>query len=260
MSNNSTDSISGSEEEAQADSRQVPSDDDEISSGDRVWSRTSSNATGRKCWQELSSCQLMLILGGIVFVVMSVIALILYLVGMSRTSNADDMPPVLYPGFPAIDETIIDETPRFRSPNFVEELIRTIVGVDPLSGTPQLGALEWMASDDLELWDYKTISVQRLKQRYALVVFHIATGRWNTRGGWATPSGSRQHECYWPGVYCDRDNNVVLSLRLDTFVGILQGSIPSDIFLLSNLGKYSRSFSDLLLSIHCRISPPFIVS
>jgi hypothetical protein len=273
MSNNSPASTSVSEEEAQANKRQVPSDDDEISSEDPGSSRTSSNATSRSRWQDYK----VVLSFGIVFMIMvaSVLALILLWVGMSGSSNADDMPPclgmsdssnaddmppVLFPGFPTIDESIIDETPRFRSPDFAEELIRNVVGVDPLPGTPQLDALEWMASDDLELWDYETISVERLKQRYALAVFHIATGRWNTRGGWATTSGARQHECYWPGVYCDRNNHVVLSLRLDTFVGILQGSIPSDIFLLSNLGTYSRSSSDLLLSIDCRISPPFIVS
>jgi hypothetical protein len=260
MNSYSPASISVSEAEAQAEKRQVPSDDVELSSEERSWSRTSSNATGRKSWQEFSYCELTLFLG-IVFVVTSALILIFAWVGVSRSSNADDMPPVVNAGFPIIDETIIVETPRFRSPNFMEEL-RTVVGVDPLPGTPQLGALEWMASDDLELWDYESISVERLKQRYALAVFHIATGRWNVKGGWATPSGARQHECFWPGVYCDRDNVMVLSLRLDTFVGNLQGSIPSEIFLLSNLGTCSRSSSstNLLLSIACRISPPFIVS
>jgi hypothetical protein len=257
ISNYSTVPSSVSDAEAQAEKHKAPSDDVEISSEERSWSRTSDNATGRSRWQDY---KLMVSLG-IIFMVTSVLVLILVSVDTSGSSNAGEMPPVLYPGFPTIDDMMIDETPRFRSPDFFEELVRTIVGVDPLPGTPQLDALEWMASDDLELWDYETISVERLKQRYALVVFHIATGRWNTRGGWATPSGARMHECYWPGVYCDRDNNVVLSLRLDSFVGILQGSIPSDIFLLSSLGTYSRRFSCLfLLSIDCRISPPFINS
>jgi hypothetical protein len=258
MNNNSPNSISVSEAEAQADMRQVPSDDLEISSEELGWSLTSSNATDRKSWQENFYCKLMLFLGTVT-VVTSVLVTIIVWVAMSRSSNATDMSPIRDSGTPTFEFPTIDKAPSFRSPEFMEEL-RIVVGVDPLPGTPQLDALEWMASDDLELWDYETISVERLKQRYALAVFHIATGRWNTRGGWATTSGARQHECYWPGVYCDRNNHVVLSLRLDTFVGILQGSIPSDIFLLSNLGTYSRSSSDLLLSIDCRISPPFIVS
>jgi hypothetical protein len=268
MNNHSPASISVLEAEAQAEKHQAPSDDVELSSKDHSWSRTSSNATDRKYWREFSYCKLMLFLG-IVVVVTSVLVIIFVWVGVSHSSNVDIMRPVPDGGlptfeFPNIDETIVDGTPRFRSPNFMEEL-GAVVGVNPLPGTPQLGALEWMASDDLELWNYESISVERLKQRYALVVFHIATGRWKTSvGGWATPSGARQHECYWPGVYCDRDNAVVLSLRLDTFVGTtfvgtLQGSIPSDMLLLSNLGTCSRISIDLLLSIHSRISPPFIV-
>jgi hypothetical protein len=159
-------SVLEAEAEAQAEKRQVTSDDVEISSEERSWSHASSNATGRSRWREY---KLMVSLG-IVFMVTSVLVLILVWVDTSGSSNASDMPPVLYPGLPTIDET-----PRFRSPDFVEKLIRTIVGVDHLPGTPQLGALEWMASDDLEMWDYETISVERLKQRCALVVFHIAT-------------------------------------------------------------------------------------
>jgi hypothetical protein len=237
MNNNSPNPISVSEAEAQADMRQVLSDDVEIAFKERGWSLQGSNATDRKTWHEFSYCKLMLFLGTVT-VVTSVLVTIIVWVAMSRSSNAADMSPIRDSESPTFEFPTIDETPRFRSPEFMEEL-RTVVGVDPLPGTPQLGALEWMASDDLELWDYESISVERLKQRYALVVFHIATGRWNTRGGWATPSGTRMHECYWPGVYCDRDNAVVTSLRLDTFVGTLQGSIPSDIFLLSTLGTCS---------------------
>jgi hypothetical protein len=235
MNNNTPFSISVSEAEAQVDSmRQVPSDDLEISSEERSSSLASSNATDRKSWQEFSCCKLMLFLGTVT-VVTSLFVTIIVWVAMSRSSNATDMSPIRDAGIPTFE---FPTTPQFRTPGFMEEL-RTVVGVDPLPGTPQLGALEWMASDDLELWDYESISVERLKQRYALVVFHIATGRWNTRGGWATPSGARQHECYWPGVYCDRENAVVLSLRLNTFVGTLQGSIPSDIYLLTTLGACS---------------------
>jgi hypothetical protein len=252
MNNNSPLAISVSGVgEAQAENRQVPSDDLEISFEERNRSLASSNATDRKSWQ-------LMLFSGIVTVVTSLLVIIFVWVGMSRSSNATGMSPIRESGIPTTEFPAIHETPRFGSPEFMEEL-RTVVGVDPLPDTPQLGALEWMASDDLELWDYESISVERLTQRYALVVFHIATGRWNTKGGWATPSGARQHECYWPGVYCDRDNAVVVSLRLDTFVGTLQGSIPSDIFLLSTLGTCSRGSSDLMLYIKRRISSPFLL-
>jgi hypothetical protein len=237
--------ISVSEAEAQAENRQVLSDDSEISS-EAI--STSSNATYRTSWREFFDCKLMLFLG-IVTAVTSVLVIILVWIGMNRSSNATDMSPIRDTGIPTFEFPTIDEMPRFRSPEFMEELL-TVVGVDPLPDTPQLGALEWMASDDLEMWDYESISVERLKQRYALVVFHIATGRWNTKGGWATPSGARQHECYWPGVYCDRDNAVVVSLRLDTFVGTIQGSIPSDIFLLSTLGTFTSLQRELPVVVY----------
>jgi hypothetical protein len=71
----------------------------------------------------------------------------------------------VYPrsGTPTFEFPTIDETPRFGSPEFMEEL-RTVVGVDPLRVRP--GALEWMASDDLSCGITKA-SLERLKQRYA---------------------------------------------------------------------------------------------
>jgi hypothetical protein len=83
------------------------------------------------------------------------------------------------------------------------------------------------------------------KQRYALVVFHIATGRWNTRVvAGALPSGALVDTRMllarvWPR---DRDDNAValLSLRLDTFVcGTFRDRFLL-IFRLSTLGTCSR--------------------
>lgn len=222
---------------------EVPSDDIELTSSER----SRSNATtSRQSWQELSYCELMLGLG-ILFVVTGVLVLSFMWVGMSR-SNADDMTPAVDLDIPTFEETNIDETPRFRGPTFLEEL-RSVIGVDPEPDTPQFRALEWMAFDDLELFYYETVSAERLKQRYALAVFHIATGRWNKIGGWATPSGAREHECFWPGVSCDRDNVMVLALELDTFVGTLQGSIPSEVIFLSSLGTLSYP-NDLLVVVY----------
>jgi hypothetical protein len=221
---------------------EVPSDDIELSSSERT-SSPRSNAS-RKSWQEFSPCEQMLLLS-IAFIVTNLFILICTLVGMRRMNAGDPSPTAIGVSIP----TWTVESPDFRDPDFRKELC-TVVGVDPEPGTPQFLALEWMASEDLEMWDYETISVERLKQRYALAVFHIATGRWNKRGLWASPSGAREHECFWPGVSCDRDKLNVLSLELDLFVGTLQGSIPSDIILLSSLGTFS-SCSELLLPIDC---------
>jgi hypothetical protein len=65
------------------------------------------------------------------------------------------------------------------------EELRTVVGVDHRV-RPGF-TLEWMASDDLELWDYSFgISVERLKQRYALVVVFPYCWDAGLRGGWAS--------------------------------------------------------------------------
>jgi hypothetical protein len=90
-----------------------------------------------------------------------------------------------------------------------------------LPGTPQLGALEWMASDD---WSCGIMKASRgtVEATICTSGLHIATGR-GTRGvAGATPSGARRHECYWPGVYLRPRQCRSSSLRLDTFVGTLQ--------------------------------------
>jgi hypothetical protein len=122
----------------------------------------------------------------------------------------------------------IDETPRFGSPEFMEEL-RTVVGVDPLPGTPQLG-FEWMASDDLSCGITKA-SQERLKQRYALVVFTLLQDA-GTRGvaGPLLPVLANMNAT-GPGVYCDRDNAVVPPTGYVCWN--FAGSIPSDIFFHS---------------------------
>jgi hypothetical protein len=227
MNNNSPFPISVSEAEAQVENRQVPSDDVEISSKERSRTLASSNDKERASWQQFSDCKLMVFLGAVT-VATSVLVIILVCVGMSRSSsNATNMSPIRDSGTPTFEFPTIDETPRFGSPEFMEEL-RTVVGVDPLPGTPQRGALEWMASDDLELWDMKA-SRERLKQRYAPSGLPLLQDA-GTRGvaGPLLPVLANMNAT-GPGVLRPRQCRSS-SLRLDTFVGTLQGSIPSDIF------------------------------
>jgi hypothetical protein len=131
----------------------------------------------------------------------------------------------------------------------------TVVGVDSLPEAAQLGALEWMASDDLELWDYESISVERLEATICTSGLH-KQDVWNTRGGWGYSFRCSSTRMLLARVYYGPRQCRSSSLRLDTFVGTLQGSIPSDIFRLSTLGTCSRGLCDLL-SIERRISPLF---
>jgi len=120
--------------------------------------------------------------------------------------------------------------------------LQVALGVFPDTDSPQEEALQWLAYDDtvydVVYDDFGDIPREDLMQRYALVVFHIATGRWNRMGGWATESGAYQHECLWPGVRCDRDDIRVKSLDFKKQeVGKLTGTIPTEIGLLKNLSK-----------------------
>jgi hypothetical protein len=218
---------------------EVPSEDPEMARRSSSDSTTSScsNSSNDSYW--LPYCDQMVIL----MAVATCVVVISFLWGGLDTTN-DTMPFALTPpSSTAVDtddpvslgDTSFTGTPRFRDPGFAQEL-GSVLGVHPEPETPQSLALEWLAKDDFELWNYPDVTMEQLTQRYALAVLHIATGRWNQRGGWATSSGARITECIWPGVSCDR-NDTVNALALDSSLGIMQGSIPSEIALLSSLGK-----------------------
>ena len=116
-------------------------------------------------------------------------------------------------------------------------LLRDTLSINPNPSSPQYQALEWLTYDDYYFYYDNVSQMNELIQRYALVVFHIATGRWNNGGGWATPSGARQPTCYWTGVICNRGDKVVYGIELDYAVGLLTGTIPPEIGLLTSLGR-----------------------
>lgn len=75
-------------------------------------------------------------------------------------------------------------------------------------------------------------------QRYAmLVIFYSVIGVDGLKlGGWATLTGSHLTECIWPGAIC-RDDVALTSLALDNpTLGLIRGSLPTELGLLTNLG------------------------
>jgi hypothetical protein len=151
-------------------------------------------------------------------------------------------PPVLID-----NDTIIDDSNS--SFSFVRDaayfnLLQEALGIEPEEDSLQYQALDWLAYKDRNLYYNTSVTDDsRLPQRYALTVFHFATGRWDLGGGWATPSGSHAHECDWRGVLCDERYQVVEGLELSPKNGFLQGTIPTEISMLSSLGMYDSTFN-----------------
>jgi hypothetical protein len=117
----------------------------------------------------------------------------------------------------------------------------------------QKAALQWLVWQDREFLGKKSTAPllptrDRVVQRYALVVFYMATGSWrSSQGGWANPDGAHLHECEWPGVYChdgttysdDKSVNnhmVVRAIEIDSFLGTLKGTLPTEIGHFTQLG------------------------
>jgi hypothetical protein len=85
--------------------------------------------------------------------------------------------------------------------------------------------------------------LQRLTQRFALLVLYFAAmeaGGGVPAGGWASITGARLNECLWPGVICSVKGQYVSGLEIDPNIGFLQGSLPTELGLLSNLGKLTQ--------------------
>jgi hypothetical protein len=144
---------------------------------------------------------------------------------------------------------------------------------DPTPGSPQYHAILWMAFVDMPTILGKGIQKPlnstnmnlsiRITQRYVLLVIffqnigmdHLALG------GWASITGARLTECIWPGVTCTtiKVNNedgttansitqevtVVTGLNLNPTIGLLRGSLPTELGLLSNLRT--------LQNVHCSV-------
>lgn len=154
----------------------------------------------------------------------------------------------------------------------LKERLRTAFGIidelvllAPSNSSHQEQALEWLVSDDHEsiellhshpnnnnsssnssnsnswtaLNNYQRL---RLTQRYALMVFHLETGCWNQH--WLTDNGTRHHECWWYGVFCDELTDTTIEGLQMKGSGI-QGSLPSELGLLTDLNRFLLDVSPL---------------
>lgn len=101
-----------------------------------------------------------------------------------------------------------------------------------------------ISSDDEEqqqLYTYLESFSCHVTQRFALLVLFFAileSSGGVPLGGWASVTGARLHECLWPGVICLRDHDYLSALELDTSIGMLEGSLPTELGLLTHLGSY----------------------
>jgi Leucine rich repeat len=93
-------------------------------------------------------------------------------------------------------------------------------------------AIAWLADlDPLQLNPQKAIHQDRVRQRYALMMFNVQqtnTTRWRFFDKW----GTKAHECTWFGVHCNAFNQVV---EFDLTNNNIVGNIPPDLALMTPL-------------------------
>jgi hypothetical protein len=117
-------------------------------------------------------------------------------------------------------------------------------------GTPEEGAMEWLANKDPLQLDFEKTSLDELVQRYVLATLYFATNgeSWSQQYNFL----STDHVCLWhtfeqdAGVTCN-DNNDVTSIKLDG-IGMM-GLIPPDLALIHPLHTLSLTENGLLGSI-----------
>jgi len=113
------------------------------------------------------------------------------------------------------------------------------------TSSPQYKAAIWMATEDGRK---VRLTSKNWLQRYALMVLFYATSPWNSNTGFATDDS----ECHWftfnptfnfyRGVFCNSNYEVTyLVLQLNN----LQGSIPEELGLLTNLKELYLDYNDL---------------
>jgi hypothetical protein len=103
------------------------------------------------------------------------------------------------------------------------------------ASSPQATALDWLRSDPL----YGEYELHRLNQRYALAVFfHSTDGRsWSISDGWMSYENEcawYQHWTAWAGGVCAEGSRLSV---LDSYNNELGGSLPTELELLSDLGR-----------------------
>jgi hypothetical protein len=133
--------------------------------------------------------------------------------------------------------------------------ILTLFGFHPQPSSPQFMAIEFLANEDTDNHipsnDIKALLLdleqkknnkessylfQRLIQRYVVLTIYFSMTSYKNWNGFNQLMQVRLHECNWPGVMCNRDK-VVTDIKSNENIGRLRGTIPTEIGLLSELGK-----------------------
>jgi len=131
---------------------------------------------------------------------------------------------------PTITSRASDILDYINSITFSTEAIR-YPAFENQTSTPEEQAVEWLIQDDpLEL--SVVTNQSRLMQRYALATIAFGTGLgFGNHDSWL----SEDHECFWYGIDCDSDSDGQPTTVLTINLSDLDGRIPADIALLSNI-------------------------
>lgn len=109
------------------------------------------------------------------------------------------------------------------------------------SDTPQAKAMTWTLEDRTK---YSVEVPARVGVRYALATLYYSTNgdNWLNNTNWK--SG---HECLWNGVYCELDENNIISLTyLNLVTNNLDGSIPDEIGYIESLRRIELGSNQLI--------------
>ncbi len=109
------------------------------------------------------------------------------------------------------------------------------------SDTPQAKAMAWSLEDRTK---YNVEVPARVGVRYALATLYYSTNgdNWLNNTNWK--SG---HECLWNGVYCELDeNNIVSVTYLNLVTNNLDGSIPEEIGYIESLRRIELGSNQLV--------------
>jgi hypothetical protein len=166
-----------------------------------------------------------------VIVVVAAVAVSLGVV-LSQNSGSSSPPPIANETSPTAGPTASPSA--LSGPSMVDQFLRDLPAYsiklaenDPNS--PQAKALAWLRDDPL----FNEYDLYRLFQRYALAVLYYSTNgeSWVNSTGWL----SYDHECDWYALSSAACGYVHRVRRLDFYKNGLNGSIPTELALLSEL-------------------------
>lgn len=182
----------------------------------------------------------LLSISAIILVVVVIIAVSVSLAGSNNSSNKDS---------PVDSPTMAPTAAPLRGPDEIINFLNAVtlsnvtVSYPAVENSTEQQAALWLIEDDPLQFN---VTPARLVQRYALAVLWYAT----TGPGWLLVEepwlAAEPHECNWAGVACNREG-MVLSLNLRG--SNLQGTIPSDLSLLTSLENLDLSRNSLVGSI-----------